>query len=130
MALSLPLEDQRLCTHSADLVALPPDVLDTHLVVIAYGGSDLRIVHGAVAWPGLEEAIARIGAWPADQVRRRLLEMELDATEASALGALDVQMVEALAEEASSRRAVIAGYVLIALRNALRSDAPKPASGR
>ncbi|MEQ9503207.1 MAG: hypothetical protein RIT81_40450 [Deltaproteobacteria bacterium] len=134
MTLSLPLEDQQLCTHPGDLVSLPPDVVDTHLVVVAFGGESLRIVHGAVARPGLDAAVARIGAWPPDQVRARLLEMELDATEASAVGALDVQMLEALAGDATQRRAILAGYVLIALRNALRNaprtDAPNQASGR
>ncbi|MEQ8272714.1 MAG: hypothetical protein RMA76_41615 [Deltaproteobacteria bacterium] len=134
MTLSLALEDQQLCTHPGDLMSLPPVVVDNHVVVVAYGGEDLRIVHGALAWRGLDAAVARIGAWPADQVRARLLEMELDATEASALGALDVQMVEALAEDTPQRRAVLAGYVLIALRNALRNaprtDAPNQASGR
>lgn len=115
-----------MCTDQEDIASLSGDVLDAHVVVVSYGGDGVRIVYDAHAEiPGLEAAVGDIGSLEPEDVRARLLagglEPPLDPIEAEALGKLDVAMVDALEAGEEARRAVLAGYVLVALRQALRA---------
>lgn len=116
-----------MCTEPSDVASLPSDVLDGHVVVVSYGGEDVQIVYDARAGvPGLKAAVAAVSDVDPTELRARLLAPDaapaLDEAEAALLGRLDVAMVDALEAEASrGRRAVLAGYVLVALRRELRA---------
>lgn len=127
MSLTLALPDDlgAICTDPSDLTTLPAPVTDAHVAVILYGTDTLHIVFDDHV-PGLAAAAARVQASNPEDTRTRLLAADLDDVEAAAIGALDVQMVDALSGDPLARRAVRAGYLLVALRQDLRTSAEDP----
>lgn len=111
-----------MCTEAADVASLPTAVLDAHVIVVSYGGEHIEIVYDTQAdLPGLPAAVGRVAELAPEAVREGLVEAELDPDEAEALGRLDVALVEALGSTSPvPRRAVLAGYLLVALRRELR----------